>query len=478
MAQGVSSILGGVFFRAREKYLYVQYRRAIAYKNIGSTKMAIPPQTIAFNAHREGLGPRKVFKGKGACDRAKEWARLHGYIMLAYDVTDTGAKNYMVTNWHDIYTFREDGVALSFPRIARNYLYEGLFPERPCVPFFDLDGETEHNDGLLDNLDERTRTSMDIIRMTMKATCDKDVSRRDFIILDASSDKKASRHLIIRKEGVYFKNMYEHAKFSSVVRDRIMTACAMEDHPNLERLLRIRKKEKNKPMTAVPFVDLCVYKNHLQLFRILGCTKRGHNRPLKVAAMCRHRLVQSGADERAVFLGSLISRVLGKQSDGIAVDEKLIGPEGIVCYGGNALTGAKKKRRKKKRKRKQQPTATTPKKRSRTSINRSDQVYVAVEEYLKSNTALRPWTEGRFYLYRCRHEEPGRKALYLISPRTRKVCPLLVRRCGREEHDNGVPFATIWCSGRVFVKCHSSHCNEDCMEMTLLTRGQIQRLWP
>ncbi len=444
-------------------------------------------RTVAFNARHKGLGPRKVFRGEGACNRAKEWARRNGYIMLAYDVNDTGAKGYVVTGWDDIYDFRRDGAALSFPRIARKYFYEGLFPERPCVPFFDLDAEVENNEGLLENLDERTRATMDMIIMTMKKTCHRTVSRCDFLVLDASSAKKASRHLIIRKDGIFFRTMYEHAKFSSVLRDRIVKACTLDSHPHLESLLRIKKKEKTKPVLAVPFVDLCVYKDSLQLFRLLNCTKRGHNRYLKVASMCTHPLVRSG-DERAIFLGSLVSRVLEDQSGGITIDEELIGPQGIVCHGGDTLTGSSnKKRKRKKRKRKgNQPTdasAAAPpppgqNKRPRKSVKPRERAYIVLEEYLKSNKALASWTEGRFYLYRCRPDEAGRKHFYLISPRQRKVCPLLFRRCGREEHENGVPYAMFWSSGRVFVKCHASQCYDERMEMTLLTRGQIQCLWP
>ena len=421
------------------------------------------------SASHHTTGPSKVFKGKGACDRSKKWAQKRGYTMVAYDVSDTGAKNYLVSTWEDILSIHNGGKATGFPARARRWFYEGIF-YGPCIPFFDLDGGADENPELLGELDERTRYVMRLVAQCLHLVFGIVVVDSDFIVLDASNAKKASRHLLVRKKGLYFANLYQHARFISVIRDQIAKAIRdPKKHPRAARIFTVLKTDKGMEKgIRKPLVDLSVYKSGLQLFRLYGNSKiRSPNRPLVRAKMCTFPMDRD--DHDAMFLASFVGRVDAgdgtEPTEGLRVPDKFIGPLGIVCYGGDALTAApgKKRRRVSKAGGGGEPVRKRHRREDREQVEAPDLRYLAVRAYLAENDDTKEWTVFKLFFYKT----TARSGLYLVYPQS-KMCAIRKKLLGRSEHGSGNPYVCLYRNGTVMYKCHSGSCEENPMHtMTL-----------
>ncbi len=429
------------------------------------------PPTWPSASHIQ-IGPSKVFTGKGACDRSKKWARDHGYTMVAYDVSDSGAKNYLVSTWEDIFSIHQGGRAMNFPPQARRWLYEGIF-YGPCIPFFDLDGEAYENPGLLEELDSRTQLSMRLISRCFRKVFGLSLADSDFLVFDASNDKKFSRHLLIRKKGVYFENLYQHARFTSVVRDRVLEITKCEKHS-----LTVLKTDKGMEKGIwKSLIDLSVYKTGLQLFRLFDCAKRNSpNRPLRRAKMCTYRIPHK--DIEATFLASFVGRI--DEGDGTApnkglrVRDEFIGPEGIVCYGGNALTGpAGSRKRPRPAGVGPGPTRFISQRTDQTRIEAPDPRYDAIKDYLATNHDTEEWEIFRLLYYKT----TPRSGLYVIYPRC-KNCAIRKKVLGNSKHENGNPYICLYRTGSAMYKCHSGSCKANAMPTMSLVRYQVRLLWP
>lgn len=400
--------------------------------------------------------------------------------MVAYDVSDTGAKNYLVSTWTDILSIHRGGKALGFPHIARRFFYEGIF-YGPVIPFFDLDGEAGENPGLLDELDDRTRFCMELISHSLRKIFDINVTASDFVVLDASNAKKASRHLLLRKKGVYFADLYQHARFTSVIRDQILKLQRRRTRsPRLLRYLTVHKTDKgmDKPLEK-SLIDLTVYKSGLQLFRMYGCTKRGQDRPLRRAAMCTFPIPRD--DHDALFLASFVGRVDDgdgtEPAPGLVVPDRFIGAEGIVCYGGEAV-GKKRKKRSSRGKKAASPPPKRESKNRTVIDDQKDPRFVAVRDYLSSNEDTKPWLQKRFKIYF--YQTSPSSGVYLVYP-TSKACAIRQRMRGEAEHgkQGGNPFVCLYRSGKAILKCHSGICKENSPQDTVsLSHRHVLVLWP
>ena len=285
------------------------------------------------NAERKGplfgtgdwMSGMKKFKRKA---EAAKHAREKGLYIVGYDISDkfhkafitcTGEELfYMVAHQQTQYTH-----LAGLPGGWRN-IYEGLLWERPCAVFFDLDAEVCHNPGILKRIDEITQVFIEFVTAFLKGLFPSNLAVQgivcpdDWIVLDSSNRKKASRHLLLRKKGVEFRTMEDHSKFFERL-EAAMRHEAYDKKTKLGRMFYVRKQDKDSPVEICLIADRSVY-SIFQLMRMFLCSKKGQKRPLLVAsAFDQHPSVRecfaknggpySDPPTRRLFTDCLISHV-------------------------------------------------------------------------------------------------------------------------------------------------------------------------
>ena len=455
--------------------------------------------------------PRQIMSGTRKYRRKKEAAedaRKRGLYIVAYDVTPNYSKAFFTCTGEELFCM----TALQQPQCAHlmalpggwQNSYEGLLWERPCIPFFDLDAEVQHNRGILKRIDEITFTFMEFVTRFLKKSYPKNKAVQDihcpndWIVLDSSYRKKASRHLLLRKEGIEFQTMQDHSRFSvDLLQELRHKALIQKDKQALT--LYVKKQDKNKPVELCPIADASVY-SVFQLMRMFLCSKRGQQRPLLVAAgFPEHPSVRecfkihngpySDRPTRRLFFDCLISHV----SDTFPHEERLCYKRTkIVKTHLNALATTSVKSTNVT-----VITTTSDGKPLKVQFSPSDvSTDVAMEgtdwrahallSILKQEPHLKGWmmtatsSLADFKMCPTSTTKSG-DTIYIVSPKNTKFCPLK-----NSDHSScGKVWITIPPSGHMKLKCKSNPCHSKYNNLKktgfLLKRlepRQIRHLWP
>jgi len=170
----------------------------------------------------------KKFKRKAT---AAAYARKKGLYIVGYDISEKFHKAFITCTREELFymVVRKE---MQYPQLSglpggwRN-IYEGLLRDRPCIPYFDLDAEVVHNPGILKRIDDICSVFMEFVTEFLKKSIPNNPAVQsilcpdDWIVLDSSNRKKASRHLLLRKQGVEFKTLKDHSRFFNALAARM-----------------------------------------------------------------------------------------------------------------------------------------------------------------------------------------------------------------------------------------------------------------
>jgi len=207
----------------------------------------------------------------------------------------------------------------TYKKLLENYykFNSQVIPEdSPCWLYLDLEYPIELNP--LCNGSRMTRTLIDIIRAYLlnhyHLLCD----RSNFLILDSTSSKKFSRHVIFTMKDMAFKDNSHVGKFIKIICNDILLYLK-SDIPSHGILNHFNKADIEEMLVKTQhgeklFIDNGVYTKNRH-FRIYLSTKWGKQSYLTVSADCVHNAVNKCSEkELGIFLDSLISYFPNKQN--------------------------------------------------------------------------------------------------------------------------------------------------------------------
>ncbi|KAL0130210.1 hypothetical protein PUN28_002060 [Cardiocondyla obscurior] len=194
--------------------------------------------------------------------------------------------------------------------------YEIIPKDSPCWLYLDLEYPIDLNP--LCNGPRMTKTLIDIIRAYLlnhyHLLCDKS----NFLILDSTSSKKFSRHVIFTIKDMAFKDNLHVGKFIKVIYNDILLYLKL-DMPSHEILSHFNKADIEEMLVKTQhgeklFIDNGVYTKNRH-FRMYMSTKWGKQSFLTVSTDCTHNTVNKCKEkELEIFLDSLISYFPNKQN--------------------------------------------------------------------------------------------------------------------------------------------------------------------
>ncbi|XP_011645420.1 DNA-directed primase/polymerase protein-like isoform X1 [Pogonomyrmex barbatus] len=193
--------------------------------------------------------------------------------------------------------------------------YEVIPKDSPCWLYLDLEYPIELNP--LCNGPRMTKMLIDIIRAYLlhhyHLLCD----RNNFLILDSTSSKKFSRHVIFILKDIAFKDNSHVGKFIKTIYNDILLYLKSDmshgilshfNKADIEEMLV--KTEHDEKL----FIDNGVYTKNRH-FRLYLSTKWGKQSYLTVSEDCTHNAVNKRREkELGIFLDSLISYFPNKQN--------------------------------------------------------------------------------------------------------------------------------------------------------------------
>lgn len=251
-----------------------------------------------------------------AKEKADEMGTGVPVISLQYKVS--GTRKYYVTSWNAFF----DRILPDFCRRKKELcFFENIYGNEttPCRLYVDIERPmtsfAQDHRKIMQNVFDLYDAIVGVLFHTFRTNPD-DVGREtvttasfirkvEAIVMDASSEKKFSVHLVIRiyakkhgatgrKDDVRFKSSYDVGRFFSSIR-----MCS--EYLNEKKILSFEKnpfywdlsttnddkKDESSPVwTFIP--DQSVYENTVREFRILGSTKTGQSRHLKWFGIWSH----------------------------------------------------------------------------------------------------------------------------------------------------------------------------------------------
>lgn len=265
-------------------------------------------------------------------DEAQEYAGAMGLGCFAYDFYKFN-KRYLIATWDAAYRIVARGDTYTRPRGDRalckerrgRHLYEGMLPEFPQKLILDLEFYREKNPDL--DTDEMTRYAIEYTSRFLQKLFDYAPEEGDWIILDASSEGKASRHVILNAPHRYFSNMHDATYFRDIMK-AYMEAGIMTQDASVTRLLvqANPKKDAHGAVCDLPiadqvkiedkwytsFIDWSIVNHSFRLMRTYRATKYGDDRrPFREASMNK----QHYENDRDLFVNSLVSSVFPLPDD-------------------------------------------------------------------------------------------------------------------------------------------------------------------
>lgn len=452
----------------------------------------------------ELMSGMKMFRYKAG---AAAHAREQGLYIVGYDISDKFHKAFITCSKEELFHMvvrQETQYAhlTALPGGWRN-IYEGLLWDRPCIPYFDLDAETCYNPQILDVLDHLTLEFMKLVTMLLRRLCPRIRAVQelrcpeDWIVLDSSNEKKASRHLLIRKEGVEFRTLEEHAKFAAHLKEEM---CYKAFGAETERglMFYVSKKEKDKPIERNPIFDSSVY-SVFQLMRMFLCSKRGQERPLLIApSFTQHASVQDclkihtgkpGCDPptRRLFFDCIISNVTHSLSQDARMSLEWPAQSSHSSSSSSTQTPTSASASSSKNagvSPNTTPTHSEGGRKTEPALSPTDWRSCALIAILKDQPLLRGWMISQtsvvddFKISHIRNAQG--KSTFIVIPVHSKFCPL---KQGNHQY-TGKVWVTVPSSGYVRLKCKVSECENKCdpknksVSLNHLSKKQICMLWP
>ena len=316
--------------KAQLKALHAKSRKRCLTYWIPSYRNIDRPR-VPFLAYEHGHVPRYT----RLKEEAQNYATALGLGCFAYDCYKFN-KRFLICTWDAAYRIVAQGDTFTFPDADRvfidencgRHLYEGMMPEFPQKLIMDLEYYTKHNPDLAskEDIDRLTMHALDYVTSFLEKMFGYSPALEDWIILDASSEKKASRHVILNAPNRYFRNMHDATYFRDVMK-AYMEAGILLDYELVTRLLiraepkrdlngsvivassiadQLEVEEAGKKVWKGSFIDWGIVNHTFRLMRTCFATKYGEDdRPFLEADMNR----QKYAEPRDLFVNSLLGSV-------------------------------------------------------------------------------------------------------------------------------------------------------------------------
>lgn len=282
---------------------------------------------VPFRAYECGHVPR-FSRSK---EEAQNYAAALGLGCFAFDFFNFN-KKYIVCTWdaawrivhrRDTYTLPAGDRAFIEEGRGR-HLYEGMMPEFPQKLILDLEYYFHQNPDLqsMEDVDRLTTYAIDYTSRFLEQMFSYTPSEEDWIILDSSSEEKASRHVILNAPNRYFRNMHDVVYFRDIMKAYMEAVILLRNDPAINLLVRAKpKKDMNGAIVQASsiadqvciegvwktcFIDWGIVNHTFRLMRTCFASKYDQDdRPFVEATMNK----QKYHNDRDLFINSLVSSV-------------------------------------------------------------------------------------------------------------------------------------------------------------------------
>jgi len=262
---------------------------------------------------------------------AERFASAMGLGCFAYDFYKQN-KRFLVCTWDSAWNIVARGYSYTIPSAGHaltecnrgRHLYEGMLPEFPQKLILDLEYYTKDNPDIstLEAIDAMTTLAIKFTSSVLSKMFNYTPSLEDWIVLDASDDAKASRHVILNSPWHFFRNMHDATFFRDIMKAFVEAGILFRD-PDVMKLMICSepKRDKSGKIMAASsiaeqvliedkwlscFIDWNIVNHTFRLMRTYRATKFGQDhRPFVEATMNRQKYAQ----ERDLFVNSLVSSV-------------------------------------------------------------------------------------------------------------------------------------------------------------------------
>lgn len=336
-----------------------------------------------FNAMRDDVPAMFTIHGT----EAVEYAMAFGLMVFAYDYDEKYWKKYVVCSYPAAFRliFLRHEPTHMLPRAPRELtaaryqnMYEGMFGAYPQKLILDLEYMKADNPQWTDYPADADRITLAAIDFTAQVLAAVDPAgwapaRDEWLILEADSDAKMSRHAILnaRVPGKYFRSMVDAAKFRDVLETAVQAGIVMRAPATLAILAtkRVEVAADTGRLATRPksiahqcylpdasggsdglwktcVIDWSIVNDRFRLMRPYGCTKIGQNRFLRVCkTINRHRPPWCAAGylghsrDFRTFMSSMVHAVRRTCDDGggwaLTLDQAraLVAPFGTMVNG-------------------------------------------------------------------------------------------------------------------------------------------------
>jgi hypothetical protein len=250
-------------------------------------------------------------------DEAVEFATSRGLAVFGYDFYPCFAKKFVVCSYPMAYRIIFKRQTYTMPASQDLYdvgwkcMYEGMLPHYPHKPILDMEFEKEANPQWTNYPEDADRVTLATINYVSKllnavvALPNKEITHSDWLIIEADSDKKVSRHAILNIPGGFFKSTIVACRFRDIVKQCVEAGVVLGDKETLDIMVRVNLKLSEETLAPLSvrdsvaeqcffeeegvwktcMMDWCVLTKTFRLMRPYGCTKFGQERFLKVSAI-------------------------------------------------------------------------------------------------------------------------------------------------------------------------------------------------
>lgn len=245
-------------------------------------------------------------------DKARVYSQERGNLpMFSIDLNDDGGSKYfLVTGYnaickHYINLPRPHARLLSanaHPNRVEPFMYEVIMDEVPLDLYLDIEGSRETNPDInLDLLYEKLMSELKMFLSQMSIAPESIIANATTVVLDSSTNKKFSKHVIMRLDSHLFANNYICGALMRNFHLHILSRWTFENNP-----FYIAPDAAAKSNVKIFFLDVSVYTKNRD-FRLLGsCKRKGCAQANPIRWMWLEN--KPNVITKELFLGSLIQR--------------------------------------------------------------------------------------------------------------------------------------------------------------------------
>lgn len=435
-------------------------------------------------------------------DTCVKYSVRNGLMAFGHDINDRAAKHYISCTGYEIYKVIVFGDTRGNDYIHSNSIHEVIIDGRPIIPYFDVEFEIDGNERWMDMKDMITERAILFIEHAFYYLLNITISKQSWIVLDSSSDKKCSRHMMIRQHDIIFTSAntftlfmkYVKALFDSYTENGNQYCSYLTFKKRMKTKNAATSSKKEIKYASIPFFDFGIYSTN-RCFRTFKSTKLGEQRPFEIhTELSTHDLCKNITNPpgKELFLNTLITYVI-PDGEHELITCKLLSTR--VVNKINYMNGTMRAH--------VASGDSTPQRKmnaDRDLIPLTDLRYVSLKSFILDNFKYLDWDEITLYKYTFKDQSPTMtqsrrgSSYYLAKCNASVICTMIPSEGNdpakgifkvltihqtKSGVGTGQSFILIWENGFVNTKCHSTNCQNACICVTAeLSTNLIQLLWP